>query len=193
MNPLSCSTEDAWEHGNSLINYMKMVEIEGLTGRIKFDQDGQRSDFQLEIVELKKHGLDKVLFFPQIIYYLKKQIFDSGRSLEWYHWSKLQQELHWNLFRNSGEFAEQNSCSYNNHGRSICLCLLTAIWTFSLVWLFIIYLRNMIRNGTFIESKLIVNKKDFLCLWIDYHWLVWMNINIFSLPRTACLKSPQRS
>ena len=73
MNPLSCSTEDAWEHGNSLINYMKMVEIEGLTGRIKFDQDGQRSDFQLEIVELKKHGLDKVLFFPQIIYYLKKK------------------------------------------------------------------------------------------------------------------------
>ena len=63
MNPLSCSSEDAWEHGNSLINYMKMVEIDGLTGRIKFDQDGQRSDFQLEIVELKKHGLDKVLFF----------------------------------------------------------------------------------------------------------------------------------
>ena len=60
MNPLSCSSDDAWEHGNSLINYMKMVEIEGLTGRIKFDPEGQRSDFELEIVELKKHGLDKV-------------------------------------------------------------------------------------------------------------------------------------
>ena len=67
MNPLSCSTEEAWEHGNSLINYMKMVEIEGLTGRIKFDQEGQRSDFQLEIVELKKHGLDKVSFFRHIL------------------------------------------------------------------------------------------------------------------------------
>ena len=74
MNPLSCSTEDAWEHGNSLINYMKMVEIEGLTGRIKFDQDGQRSDFQLEIVELKKHGLDKVFFLPQVVILKNKSL-----------------------------------------------------------------------------------------------------------------------
>ena len=72
MNPLSCSSEDAWEHGNSLINYMKMVEIDGLTGRIKFDQDGQRSDFQLEIVELKKHGLDKVLFSNKAVKSLLK-------------------------------------------------------------------------------------------------------------------------
>ena len=71
MNPLSCSTEEAWEHGNSLINYMKMVEIEGLTGRIKFDQEGQRSDFQLEIVELKKHGLDKVLSSPVNLVFFK--------------------------------------------------------------------------------------------------------------------------
>ena len=61
QKPLECSGKTAWAHGNSLINYMKMVEIDGLTGRIKFDQEGQRSDFQLEIVELKKHGLDKVL------------------------------------------------------------------------------------------------------------------------------------
>ena len=82
MNPLSCSTEEAWEHGNSLINYMKMVEIEGLTGRIKFDQEGQRSDFQLEIVELKKHGLDKVLFSFCSTCYFEKQILAAGRSLE---------------------------------------------------------------------------------------------------------------
>ena len=73
MNPLSCSTEEAWEHGNSLINYMKMVEIEGLTGRIKFDQEGQRSDFQLEIVELKKHGLDKVLLLQSNCYFFYKK------------------------------------------------------------------------------------------------------------------------
>ena len=60
MNPLSCASDDAWEHGNSLINYMKMVEMDGLTGRVKFDSEGQRSDFQLEIVELKKPGLEKV-------------------------------------------------------------------------------------------------------------------------------------
>ena len=34
--------------------------MKGLTGTIKFDQHGLRSDFTLEIVELKKDGLMKV-------------------------------------------------------------------------------------------------------------------------------------
>ena len=55
--------DNTWEHGNSLINYMKMADINGLTGRIKFDENGHRQDFELEIVELKKHGLDKVGVF----------------------------------------------------------------------------------------------------------------------------------
>jgi ionotropic glutamate receptor len=36
------------------------VEMTGLTGTIKFDQHGLRTDFTLEIVELKKDGLNKV-------------------------------------------------------------------------------------------------------------------------------------
>ena len=34
--------------------------MKGLTGTIKFDQHGLRTDFALEIVELKKDGLMKV-------------------------------------------------------------------------------------------------------------------------------------
>ena len=34
--------------------FFKQVEMEGLPGTIKFDQHGLRSDFKLEIVELKK-------------------------------------------------------------------------------------------------------------------------------------------
>ena len=34
--------------------------MEGLSGRIKFDGAGFRSDFQLDIVELKREGLVKV-------------------------------------------------------------------------------------------------------------------------------------
>ena len=34
--------------------------MKGLTGTIKFDQHGLRTDFNLEIVELKKDGLVKV-------------------------------------------------------------------------------------------------------------------------------------
>ena len=36
------------------------VEMDGLTGRIKFDSLGFRTDFDLEIVELRKDGLFKV-------------------------------------------------------------------------------------------------------------------------------------
>ena len=58
--PLSCSGEETWQHGNSLVNYMKLVEMDGLTGKVKFDQRGLRTDFTLEIIELKKHGLERV-------------------------------------------------------------------------------------------------------------------------------------
>ena len=34
--------------------------MEGLTGKIAFDQSGLRTDFQLDIIELTKDGLDKV-------------------------------------------------------------------------------------------------------------------------------------
>ena len=36
------------------------VEMDGLTGKIKFDQRGQRTDFELDIIELKRDGLTKV-------------------------------------------------------------------------------------------------------------------------------------
>ena len=35
QKPLECSGKTAWAHGNSLINYMKMVEFIGLSGPIK--------------------------------------------------------------------------------------------------------------------------------------------------------------
>ena len=39
---------------------MKLVEMHGLTGKVKFDERGLRTDFTLEIVELRRHGLKKV-------------------------------------------------------------------------------------------------------------------------------------
>lgn len=84
--PLSCDGSETWQHGNSLVNYMKLVsylyftrylqklisrifllqvEMKGLTGTIKFDQHGLRTDFTLEIVELKKDGLVKVGYWNE--------------------------------------------------------------------------------------------------------------------------------
>ena len=57
---LHCDSEATWQHGNSLVNYMKMVEVEGLTGPVRFDQWGIRHDFWLDLVELQREGLVRV-------------------------------------------------------------------------------------------------------------------------------------
>ena len=36
------------------------VELDGLTGKLKFDQQGLRTGFYLSIIELKKSGLTQV-------------------------------------------------------------------------------------------------------------------------------------
>ncbi|XP_045476404.1 glutamate receptor ionotropic, kainate 2 [Harmonia axyridis] len=60
IKPMSCDAVDTWPHGYSLINYMKVVEMRGLTGVIKFDHEGFRSDFALDIVDLTRDGLRKI-------------------------------------------------------------------------------------------------------------------------------------
>ncbi|UYV65686.1 hypothetical protein LAZ67_3005088 [Cordylochernes scorpioides] len=57
IRPLSCDTEHSWQHGVSLVNYMRMINIKGLTGDIKFDRHGFRSDFRLKVLELTHEGL----------------------------------------------------------------------------------------------------------------------------------------
>ena len=45
--PINCEQGDSWEHGSSLINYMKLREFTGLSGRIKFDTQGLRTLFDI--------------------------------------------------------------------------------------------------------------------------------------------------
>lgn len=60
QKPLDCSGTVAWAHGNSLVNYMKMVEFIGLSGQIKFDASGLRTQFGMDLMELQMPGLVKV-------------------------------------------------------------------------------------------------------------------------------------
>lgn len=81
IQPLSCDGQDTWPHGYSLINYMKIVtvhtrresrsecnltvwcfqvELKGLTNLIKFDNQGFRTDFVLDIIELSQGGFRKI-------------------------------------------------------------------------------------------------------------------------------------
>ena len=54
---MDCSGEQAWAHGNSLVNYMKMVEFVGLSGKIEFDTSGLRTQFEMDLMELQMEGL----------------------------------------------------------------------------------------------------------------------------------------
>lgn len=60
IHPLSCESQNTWPHGYSLINYMKIVEMNGLTNVIKFDHQGFRTDFSLDIVDLGTDGIRKI-------------------------------------------------------------------------------------------------------------------------------------
>ncbi|KAG5316711.1 GRIK2 protein, partial [Acromyrmex insinuator] len=61
VKKLSCDGDSRWEHGLSLSNFMRSTETRGLTGLVKFDRDGLRSNIKLDIVRLtEKKGLIKI-------------------------------------------------------------------------------------------------------------------------------------
>ncbi|KAG7471389.1 hypothetical protein MATL_G00124130 [Megalops atlanticus] len=57
---LSCKSSKIWEHGTSLMNYLRMVELEGLTGHIEFNSKGQRSNYALRIMQNSREGLRQI-------------------------------------------------------------------------------------------------------------------------------------
>nr|XP_057902812.1 glutamate receptor ionotropic, kainate 5-like isoform X2 [Doryrhamphus excisus] len=54
--PLSCASPLIWQHGTSLMNYLRMVEYNGLTGHIEFNSKGQRSNYTLKVLEKHARG-----------------------------------------------------------------------------------------------------------------------------------------
>ncbi|XP_014247014.1 glutamate receptor ionotropic, kainate 2-like [Cimex lectularius] len=54
---IECEQDRAWEHGYSIRNFMKMSEYQGLSGLVKFDHMGFRTNIELDIIELKEEGL----------------------------------------------------------------------------------------------------------------------------------------
>ncbi|XP_039629077.1 glutamate receptor ionotropic, kainate 5 isoform X2 [Polypterus senegalus] len=56
VKPLSCTSPQIWQHGTSLMNYLRMVEYDGLTGRVEFNSKGQRTNYTLHILEKHRGG-----------------------------------------------------------------------------------------------------------------------------------------
>uniref|UniRef100_H9G7P2 Glutamate receptor n=1 Tax=Anolis carolinensis TaxID=28377 RepID=H9G7P2_ANOCA len=56
VKPLACTSSNIWQHGTSLMNYLRMVEYDGLTGRVEFNSKGQRTNYTLRILEKSRNG-----------------------------------------------------------------------------------------------------------------------------------------
>ena len=54
------AADAAWTHGSSLINYMKFSDFVGLSGNIRFDTYGRRTNFYLDVLELQATGLEPI-------------------------------------------------------------------------------------------------------------------------------------
>ncbi|KAK9498543.1 hypothetical protein O3M35_003152 [Rhynocoris fuscipes] len=56
---IDCETGTGWDSGYTIINFMKMSQIHGLSGLVKFDHQGFRTDINLDVIELKENGFTK--------------------------------------------------------------------------------------------------------------------------------------
>ncbi|KAJ7996851.1 hypothetical protein DPEC_G00222810 [Dallia pectoralis] len=57
---LTCQSPKIWEHGTSLMNYLRMVELEGLTGHIEFNSRGRRFNYTLRVLQSSSEGLKQL-------------------------------------------------------------------------------------------------------------------------------------
>ncbi|XP_055372233.1 glutamate receptor ionotropic, kainate 2 isoform X4 [Condylostylus longicornis] len=56
---LSCELEDPWSDGLSLYNYINSASIDGLTGKVEFNE-GRRNNFKIDLLKLKREKIEKV-------------------------------------------------------------------------------------------------------------------------------------
>ncbi|KAG4072084.1 hypothetical protein HA402_015583 [Bradysia odoriphaga] len=57
---LNCNDNEAWDSGNSITNFMRNTIVQGLTGEVRFDNRGYRSNFAADLIELTSSGISQV-------------------------------------------------------------------------------------------------------------------------------------
>lgn len=61
IQSLSCdNTGETWQYGSSIINYMRSMSFDGITGKVSFDQSGRRSGITFDVIALSEHGLEYI-------------------------------------------------------------------------------------------------------------------------------------
>ncbi|CAF3689070.1 unnamed protein product [Rotaria sp. Silwood1] len=59
ITPLTCDAQQPWIHGSAFSLFLKTFEVNGITGKIKFDDNGLRTDVSFEVVDLADNGVNK--------------------------------------------------------------------------------------------------------------------------------------
>lgn len=57
---VDCNTTKAFRHGATISGIVKNTKYEGLTGLIEFDNEGLRTNFNLDVMELSESGIAKI-------------------------------------------------------------------------------------------------------------------------------------
>jgi len=65
LQRLSCPLGTPWEDGEKVLGFIKEVEYTGLTGEIKFDQEGFRTHFPLDLMEKFHNRLKKTAVWTE--------------------------------------------------------------------------------------------------------------------------------
>uniref|UniRef100_A0A8C6XYW5 Glutamate receptor n=1 Tax=Naja naja TaxID=35670 RepID=A0A8C6XYW5_NAJNA len=93
VKPLSCGSAQIWQHGTSLMNYLRMVELEGLTGHIEFNSKGQRSNYALKILQYTRNGFRQVNKYLFLISWLDSKLKQTIENKVKNQWASLARNL----------------------------------------------------------------------------------------------------
>jgi len=66
LQPLACELPpQPWADGEKMLGYLKEVEHSGLTGEIKFDDNGLRTEFHMELIEKHRSRMRKTALWQE--------------------------------------------------------------------------------------------------------------------------------
>ena len=60
VSSLSCEPTRPWPNGETVLGFLQDVNHEGLSGEIKFDAKGFRTDFGLDLMNKASHKMEKI-------------------------------------------------------------------------------------------------------------------------------------
>ena len=60
IKPIKCENKSAWTHGSSLMNYMRQISFQGVTGNVSFNRAGLRNDVVMSVMTITENGLSKI-------------------------------------------------------------------------------------------------------------------------------------